>query len=70
MTPTEIITKARDRLEAATSKASMEVAQDIGLGAIGALLDLELVSVHEWRAAIDELDAMAEQIRVDLGGAQ
>ncbi|MNG23509.1 hypothetical protein D3C84_1081220 [compost metagenome] len=61
MTPTEIITKATARLEAATTDASMEVALDTGIGAIGALLDLGLISVHIWRAAIDNLDAMAEK---------
>lgn len=70
MTPAEIITKARDRLEAATSAASAGVALDTGIGAIGALLDLGLINVHVWRAAIDGLDAMAERIKGDPGGAQ
>lgn len=70
MTPTEIITKAAARLEAATSNASMGVALDTGIGAIGALLDLGLINVHVWRTAIDNLDAMAEQIKANLEGAQ
>lgn len=36
-TPTEITTKARARLEVATSKASMAVAQDSRIGAINEL---------------------------------
>lgn len=70
MTPAEIITKAATRLEAATSSASVEVAQDIGIGAIGALLDSGPTNIREWRVAIDELDAMAERIKADLEGVQ
>ena len=70
MTPAEIITKAAARLEAATTDASREVALNTGIGAIGALLDLGLINVHVWRTAIDELDAMAEQIKANLESAQ
>lgn len=73
LTAAEIIDKARNRVAAATSIASVDASLDSAHGAIHTLLDLRLITVYAWREAIDCVDQQAEQVANNLeaaGGVQ
>lgn len=61
LTAEEITVKARNRVASAKSIAELDVYLSNAHGAIYALLDLQLITLREWRGAIFRIDRQAEK---------
>ena len=73
LTAEEITVKARNRVASAKSSAELDVYLCNAHGAIYALLDLQLITLREWRGAITKVDQQAEKTAKAfeaVGGAQ
>lgn len=58
----EIIQAARQRIVDAKTDHAMSSASDSGIGALGCLLDLGLLSPEEWRRHVDDFEQAGEAV--------